>query len=324
MSCNTVFSRLDDDQWNMLVSTSPQASPFNRREFLESLGTRSVRFGIMKDDRVLAGVAVQLDSNNVPIGPPATFGYYQGIMLSPSFESMPEHSRNRIEVETTEKLLAGLTAKYHDLWLGLHWRFRDLRPLQWLSYHLPQQGQFQLALRYTGILDLSSFVSIDAYIDTLGRGRRGDYRKALNHGIVVSRSDDLGILDSLHCLTFSRQNADRGSFEHQLKPMARAALQHGFGELLVAYIPSGDPISASLFIWDRTTSHYLFGASDPEWRETGAATLVIVESIAQAMRRNIRYIDFVGINSPQRGNFKTSFNAVPVPYFDAHWRRPDF
>jgi hypothetical protein len=323
MSSNPVFTRLEDDQWDTLVRTSPQASPFNRREFLDALGTRSIRFGIVEDATVLAGVAVQLDSNSVPIGPPATFGYYQGILLSRCFESLPEHSRNRKEVDTTEKLLAGVTAKYRDIWLGLHWRFRDLRPLQWFNYHLPQAGQFQLVLHYTGILDLSPFACIDAYIGTLGKGRRGDYRKALNGGIVVSMSDDLDILDRLHNLTFNSQNANRGSFEHQLKPMACAALKHGFGELLVAYLPSGYPVSASLFIWGQTTSHYLFGASDPDWRETGAATLVMVESIAQAMRQNIRYIDFVGINSPQRGNFKTSFNAVPVPYFDAHWRRPD-
>jgi len=323
MSRDALFVHLDDGQWDALVSTSPQGSPFNRREFLDALGTCSVRFGVTEGTTVLAGVAVQVDDRNVPVGPSDTFGYYQGILLSPHFASLPEHTRSRREFDATEKLLAGLATNHDDVWLGLHWRFRDLRPLQWFNYHLPQAGQYQLALRYTGILDLSPFASIDAYVDSLGKGRRGDYRKARQGGTVVGASDNLDILDRLHRLTFSRQGADRGSFERQLKPMARAALEHGFGELLVAWTPAGDPVSASLFVWDKTTSHYLFGASDPACRDTGAATLVMVENFARAMQRDIRHIDVVGINSPQRGNFKTSFNAVPVPYFDARWHRPD-
>lgn len=322
MSLAADLVTLSDSQWDALVAESPQGSAFNRREFLDALGTRSVRLGVMDGSDVLAGIAIQTDATGVPLGPADTFGYYQGILLSAEFASLPEHSRTRREFEATEKLVAGLTARYRDLWLGLHWRLRDLRALQWLNYHAPEAGQFQLTLRYTGILDLSHFADVDAYVDSLGKGRRGDYRKARNAGIVVRSSDDLDILDRLHRLTFAHQGAERGSLDRQLIPMAQAALQHGFGELLVAAAPDGNPLSASLFIWDRTTSHYLFGASDPARRDTGAATLVLIESIARAMARGLRHIDVVGINSPQRGNFKTSFNAAPAPYFDASWHRP--
>lgn len=322
MSQAAALVHLDDAQWDALVETSPQASPFNRREFLDSLGTRSVRLGLVNGPDVLAGVAVQLDDRNLPVGPPDTFGFYQGILLSAQFASLPEHSRSLRELDTMGELLAGLAKIFPAIWLGLHWCSRDLRALQWFNYHEPQAGQFQLALRYTGIIDLSPFAAIDAYLRTLGERRRRNYRKARTGGIVVRNSDDVDLLDRLHRLTFGNQGADRGCFERQLKPMANAALQHGFGELLVAWTPAGDAISASLFIWDRTTSHYLFGANDPASRSTGAATLLMVENFARAMQRGIHRIDMVGINSPQRGEFKTSFNAAPVPYFDAHWRRP--
>lgn len=323
MSNETTVTFLDDDQWDTLVGTSPQASPFNRREFLDALGTRSIRLGVKQGDAVLAGVAVQVDDAGTPVGPPDTFGYYQGIMLSPHFDSLPEHSRSRKELEVTAKLLAGLTARYRNIWLGFHWRFRDLRPLQWFNYHQPDAGQFQLTLHYTGILDLSRVSSVEAYADSLGKGRIGDLRKARRNGIEVHTSEEVDILDELHRLTFSRQGANRGCLEFQLKSMARATIRHGFGELLVARTRSGDPVSVSLFVWDKTTGHYLFGASDPAYRDTGAATLVMLESVARAMQRSLSHIDFVGINSPQRGAFKTSFNAVPVPYFDAQWHRPD-
>lgn len=318
-----MLDRLNDAQWDALVEASPQASPFNRREFLDALGTRSVRLGVVADGEVLAGVAIQLDDGGSPIGPPDTFGFYQGILLSPKFATLPEHSRNRSELDVISKLLSGLSADYGDIWLGLHWRLRDLRALQWFNYHVPQAGQFQLSLRYTGLIDLAPFSTIDAYLSTLGSGRRGDYRKARNGGIVIENSTDIDTLDDLHRLTFDGQGAGRGCLERQLKPLARAALNHGFGELLVARTPCGKPISASLFIWDSRTSHYLFGANDPTGRSTGAATLLMLENFARGIQRGISTIDVVGINSPQRGDFKTSFNAAPAPYFDARWQRPN-
>jgi hypothetical protein len=32
----------------------------------------------------------------------------------------------------------------------------------------------------------------------------------------------------------------------------------------------------------------------------------------------MRMLDFVGVNSPQRGDFKLSFNPELVPYFEVH------
>jgi len=32
-------------------------------------------------------------------------------------------------------------------------------------------------------------------------------------------------------------------------------------------------------------------------------------------------VDFVGINSPNRGDFKTSFDAVPARYFLVTWQK---
>ena len=92
--------------------------------------------------------------------------------------------------------------------------------------------------------------------------------------------------------------------------------------MLVAYTADGAPASASLFLWDQRTGYYVFGASDPAYRSTGAATVVMVESLWHAIERGLSQIDFCGINSPQRGDFKTSFGAAPVPYFDIFWSRP--
>jgi hypothetical protein len=66
---------------------------------------------------------------------------------------------------------------------------------------------------------------------------------------------------------------------------------------------------------DRNTAHYLFGANDPNYRESGAATLCMYQSILRLRDQcGVGEIDFVGINSPLRGAFKLSFGGVVVSY----------
>jgi lipid II:glycine glycyltransferase (peptidoglycan interpeptide bridge formation enzyme) len=82
----------------------------------------------------------------------------------------------------------------------------------------------------------------------------------------------------------------------------------------VAYL--GDiPVSAVLFIYDDRTAYYLFGANDPEYRNTSAGTFLLMQLIKDAFANGLDEVDFVGVNSPNRGDYKISFNADLEPYF---------
>jgi hypothetical protein len=37
--------------------------------------------------------------------------------------------------------------------------------------------------------------------------------------------------------------------------------------------------------------------------------------IRDAMEKGLKYVDFCGVNSPNRGDYKISFNAELKPYF---------
>ena len=77
-----------------------------------------------------------------------------------------------------------------------------------------------------------------------------------------------------------------------------------------------------MFLNDHRGAYYLIGANDPEYRHSGSGSYLMLESLRRSQERGLATVDFVGINSPNRGDFKTSFNAVPVPYFVATWERP--
>jgi hypothetical protein len=129
-------------------------------------------------------------------------------------------------------------------------------------------------------------------------------------------------LDRLHALTFERQGIVRSPHEVELlRSVANAAICCGFGELLFCQDNRGTVVSASLFLYDHRCAYYLVGANDPAHRQSGAATYLMLENIRRSLMKNLAAVDFTGINSPNRGDFKTSFNALPVPYFDVTWTK---
>ena len=78
-------------------------------------------------------------------------------------------------------------------------------------------------------------------------------------------------------------------------------------------------ISAVLILFDKETAYYLIAGNDPEYRNTGAGTALLLESILEAKRRDLKSFDFIGVNSPQRGEFKLGFGGELRPYFTATW-----
>ena len=53
-------------------------------------------------------------------------------------------------------------------------------------------------------------------------------------------------------------------------------------------------------------------------RESKASSKLLLDNMALSAHQGIKRFDFVGVNSPQRGDFKLSFNAELVPYQEVH------
>lgn len=316
------FGKISQDLWSSLVNSSPYASAFNRIDFLISLGNDLEGWGIFKDGDLLAAVMLQVNKNGGAIRYNETFNLYQGILISPAIGGQSLASRTRNELAIVTALLEGLVSVYDEFWLCLHPNLRDIRALQWLNYHNPENSQFSIDIRFTGIFDLTRLSSDEEIVSSFARGRKSDLKKAISAGVVVESTSDISVLEGLHAMTFNRQNQERGVLAKLLTPMTEAALKNGFGELLIAKNSDKLAISAALFIHDSRASYYLFGASDPAFRNSGAATLILTKCLINAFKRGSNTVDFVGINSPKRGEFKTSFGANPTNYFEAHWSSP--
>ena len=165
-------------------------------------------------------------------------------------------------------------------------------------------------------MNLQSVENIDQILMGARTVRRQEHRKCLKEGFTIEESDDIKVLDILHSQTFERQGIGRSSGEKFMATtLAKKAISLGFGRLIICRDSSGSPASASLFLFDDKTAYYLIGANDPKFRKYGTSSYVMFEQIRICLEQGLSQVDFIGINSPMRGDFKTSFGAVPVPYY---------
>jgi hypothetical protein len=181
---------------------------------------------------------------------------------------------------------------------------------------------FQVSLFYTAELDLHESADLDTYLAGIRNLRRREYRRAKSLGFRAIESTDYPLLSKLYRLTFERQQLDTAGHEQVVANIARVAVEGGFGKMLACVDEQGRTASMTLFLYDDRCGYYLIGANDPELRNTGASTCLMVENIVRCRDMGLKKVDFVGANSPNRGDYKISFNTAVVPYFTVDWQKP--
>lgn len=311
----------DKARWDNFVGSSKQGSLFCLTTFLDSLDEDYELLFVEDNGRPLLG-AVLLKRDGQPLRAPYPLTMYQGVMFSEEIYLLPHHTRIKRALEITDFLLAELESCYDRISFCLHYHFEDLRSFSWFHYHEPARGLFNIELRYSGILDLRAVEDFDQYLDQIRILRRREYIRAQSKGFFIEESVDLDVLNYLHSLTFERQGLQRNDVDVRLlQSIAKAAVSRGFGQMLICKDDNGNAASATLFLYDSRSGYYLIGANHPEYRTNGAGTYLMLENIRRCKEKGLCAVDFVGINSPNRGDFKISFNAAPVPYFVATWER---
>ena len=311
----------DKAKWDAFVAASPQGNVFCGTPFLDALGVDYDLLFVEENQQSQLG-AVVIKREGRPIQAPYPFTMYQGVLFDGSSVTMPHHKRMKWGLEVVEYMLMEMASIYDRISFCMHYSLDDLRAFQWFHYHDPQLGQFKIDLRYTGLLDLKAVESFEDCLAKMRTVRRQEYRRGLVDGLIIKESSDIGTLNRLHRMTFERQGIERPDEEERLLlAITETALSKGFGRLLVCKDRQGTSVAAMLFLYDARCGYYLFGANHPDFRKSGSGTCLLVENIRRCMEMGLSMVDLVGINSPSRGDYKTSFNAAPFPYYVASWQK---
>lgn len=305
----------DHTAWDAGVELSPQGTIFSKSAFLRSLNAPFKLCTVAAGLETVALVSIVEDSEGNAVRYPYT--PYQGVLFLKQRHAQP---RQRIvdELRITEFVIAQLAARYRKIDMAMCWNFEDLRPFLWFNHHAPAAGQFVATPRYTGLLDLHA-IDAQGYPAAIRSSRRQELKKAA--GYTIAEHTGVGEFMRLYESTFARQDiALDGATRALVERIASRSLAEGYGRLSSCSTPDG--IAAmSLFLYDSKRAYYMFAANDPALRNSGAATRLMVDNIMEAKRRGLRALDFVGVNSPDRGDYKLSFNPDLKLYFTLSYAR---
>jgi hypothetical protein len=307
--------------WDQLNQASRQGSTFSSGAFIKLLGLEP-RFWLARyKGRSVLG-AMALFDGDAPVSQPTYLTMYQGILIDPSIDARPAHSRIPLLLDVCHALLDAMATSCSRISFSLHPTFPDIRALQWFNYSRPENGQFEIMPRYTAVLSIAEQSDAwTAWVKSIRDSRRSEHSKAMRSGLFVESLKDPSLLLDLYVKTFGRHGTSVPAAQlDRLHRIAKGVIVEGNGLALLARRAGEAPLSAVLFLRHESSAFYLIGANDPEGRSQGAGSFLMIESIKFLASSGVRRIDMCGANSPHRGDFKTSLNAELVPYFDVAWK----
>lgn len=202
------------------------------------------------------------------------------------------------------ELIDGLP-KYDYFCQNFHYSITNWLPFYWKG--------FQQTTRYTYVLE--DITDKNKLWDGLMSNIKTDIKKAENRFHLEVKTD-LGIdkfLD-INELTFKRQNRKPSYSRNFVKRLDAACAAHNARKIFFAQDTAGQIHAANYIIWDENSAYYLMGGGDPEFRNSGASSLLMWEAILFATTVTQRF-DFEGSMIEPVERFFRAFGARQVPYF---------
>ena len=306
----------DDTEWDELVSSSIEASPFLMSSFLRSIKQESSRFVLSEGGEALIGTCIFNSFESNPENPYA-FCLYQGVFFP--HLTLKNYSDENERLRRLKRMIECLDSKAERIHLSFHPKVNDLRAIEWFYYEAHNSNLVpNIKSRYTGLIEIEKFSSFDEYLKSIRKERLREYKKSLETQYKVDlHSSDLENFLNLYDLTFGRKGQTvSDKLLNRVKSIISAGLMDGSGNLKMLYSEDGEPVSGAYILSDKGTDVYLFGANNTNYRDSYGSTRIILDSLKETFQESKKIFDFCGMNSPLRGEFKSSFNARTTPYFE--------
>lgn len=325
----TIIDARDDiNEWNSLVSGSPQGTIFSLHEYLSSTGLDYKKYFVNKGNDTRAAFCYLVNPENTEIILDE-LTIYSGIMFSPAHHQK-ETRRKTEHHEITRIIIEFLTQMYQHIDFQLSPLFEDMRPFLWHNYHSKSANdKFSVTLKYTSFLDIHDLFYRKKLKDcnvykSLDSKRQSDIIKAQSNALTfIVDSVETDEFINLYKMTLSQQNKTiNASYLDRMKTLIDNTCESG---LLKKYsVVNNRGITTYIVIFGifNQTGTYIFGAGDPDVMQRYDATFCIWNALNNLSHQyGVSTIDMEGVNSPDRGRFKLSFGGELKTYFRVSKKR---
>lgn len=307
------------EEWDKLLALSPEGTVFGHSAFLRGIGREVHTHLLLKAQQTIALVYFPYSNNKKSIVLDPLLIYDGPVFVAPD----PNQNRTQVESDrfaASVYLIDKLTNMYDGMEVRLSPAMQDIRPMLWHNYGT-SKPQFDVNVRYTSILDITSLKSNEEYQKTdlyfgMSKSRRQELRYARQAGYTTYTLDDTAVFMDQYRQTFERQGLKVDESEMaRMSHLIETLLEKGCAKIYVCGKNKDEPESIAIFGYVGGSACYLFGAGNPS-RQTGhSGTAVLWDAMQDLAAHGIRSVDLEGVNSPSRGYFKMSFGGELKSYY---------
>lgn len=179
----------------------------------------------------------------------------------------------------------------------------------WLPFYWKE---FKQTTRYTYVIeDLENLEDIYKEFDP---NLRNDTKKA-KRNVIIQQDCDIETFYKINSKTFERQNLNISFSLEFLVKLDKACKKNNCSKIFYA-IDKNKSIHAAIYIiWDENTAYYLLGGGDPEYRNSQATSLLMLEAIKYSSTITKKF-NFEGTMIEPIEKFFRAFGAIQKPYFN--------
>ena len=177
-------------------------------------------------------------------------------------------------------------------------------PFKWLGYSIEPRFTYRIS-------DLSDCDKLYANFHKIAKKNI----KSAKNKVTLQYNVNIDTLWSMLNKTFEIQNRKNPMSRELVCNIVSACENSGHGKYIEAVDSSGNIHSCAYFVYDEQVCYYLFGASDPEYRNSGAQSLILWDGIQFASEHS-KVFDFEGSMIEGIENFFRQFSANCTVYYE--------
>lgn len=177
-------------------------------------------------------------------------------------------------------------------------------PFRWMGYHLEPWFTY----RISDLEDCGELYS------GFNKTAKKNIKSAKNK-VTVHDETDIDVLLDLLDKTFEAQGRKNPMSKEVIRRIVETCDRNGHGQYMDARDKESNVHSCAYFVYDERVCYYLFGASDPRFRSSGAQSLILWEGIQMAAGKSAAF-DFEGSMVEGIENFFRQFGGRCIPYYE--------
>ncbi len=181
--------------------------------------------------------------------------------------------------------------------------YTNWQPLYWKGFQQTTRYSFRLR-------SISDPAAVEA---AFGHAKRKNIKRALSEELEVGFDLPARDFYDNHAMTLAKQGAVISYPFQRFQRMYQAAYAHAGGRTVYAKDGEGNLHAALFIIWNETCAFDLISTIDPDYRNSGASTLLVRDMIRYLSDKTAAF-DFEGSMIEGVANSFSQFGTAQIPY----------